>query len=284
MSIPKALSSLAGTDELRELFGLDKPAFIHKDHRWVLPVLAYAQIHGLVQTPALLAVFDYHTDFAQPFLSSTKGGEAVTRDFRANPTVELAIRICDEYLDKLDGDWVSSGMELGIISDAIVFGSRAGHWADRHHGEVYKDMLQEDHFFWSLPLPRAALSHQGVLADHHNKPTGLWEMLGWSPTTGLGIKRGHLILDFDLDVFVCHNELGPNFPWPESTFAHQFPQEDAGQLASTIAVSSFMNQLVEHSSIITVAREPQYCGSDYNCDAIFKMVNQYVFRRTLETA
>lgn len=284
MSIPKALSSLAEADALRELSGLDKPAFIHNDHRWVLPVLAYAQIHGLVQSPALLVMVDYHTDFAQPLLRSTKGGQAVTREFRADPTVELAIHICDEYLDKLDGDWVSSGMELGIISDAIVFGSRAGHWADRHHGGLYKDMLKENHCFWSLPLPLAALSHQGALADHHNKPAGLWEMLGWNATTGLGMARGHLILDFDLDVFVISDELGPEFPWPESTFAHQFPQEDAGQLAETIAVSSFINQLVERSSIITIAREPQHCGGDHNCEEIFKMVNQYLFRGTLGTA
>ena len=50
MPIPSELTPLAQQDELRELTGLDKPVFIHKDHRWNLVILHWAQQTGLTES------------------------------------------------------------------------------------------------------------------------------------------------------------------------------------------------------------------------------------------
>lgn len=180
MSIPNQLASLVGLDKLREVVGLGRPAFIHEDHRWVLPILAWAQSEGFLRRPALLVMFDYHTDFARPLLVDSEEGRISSASFNKAPDLKLLMEICGQHPDKNDGDWVSGGMELGIIGDAIVLGAETGEGEDEREGRCYKDLLGRQHMFFPLPLPHESLTHQGALADHYHKPQGLWEALGWT--------------------------------------------------------------------------------------------------------
>ncbi|MGB9032607.1 MAG: hypothetical protein WCC27_20955 [Acidobacteriaceae bacterium] len=125
--------------------------------------------------------------------------------------MKLLMEICGQHPDKNDGDWVSGGMELGIIGDAIVLGAETGEGEDEREGRCYKDLLGRQHMFFPLPLPHESLTHQGALADHYHKPQGLWEALGWTPSGRLEGKTS-IALDFDLDVFAVHSNLGPDFP------------------------------------------------------------------------
>ena len=277
MGIPSSLHPLVAKDNLHELVGLGRPAFIHNDHRWVLPILAWAQTAGVIQRPSLLVMFDYHTDFAKPLLIDTDEGKEEINKFSTNPSVEAAIQICDRRLDKLDGDWVSSGMELGIIGDAVVFGAELGHRAGERGVVVYSDLRGREHKFWSLPLPLEALAHQGCLSDHHHKPSGLWEALGWTPSTGLQPDNGSVILDFDLDVFAFHHALGPEFPWPEKIFSHQFRTKSGASSVTGMTGMELLRQLIQVSSIVTIAREPSFCGGEADCNAIFDQVNGHIF-------
>src|SRR6202035_1184272 len=105
MSIPPSLQPLVKGDRLREISGLVKPAFLHDDHRWVLPIFAWAQITGLAKTPSLLVLFDRHTDFANSFLIADKPGRELATAYNSAPTVEAVIEICSQYADPNDGDW-----------------------------------------------------------------------------------------------------------------------------------------------------------------------------------
>lgn len=278
MPIPQELQALIQKDQLHELTGLEIPAFLHNDHRWVLVILQWAQSAGLLPRPSLLVTFDHHTDFAKPpFIAADDEGKAFAREYNRNPSVSGAIRACIDQMNPDDGDWISAGMELGIIGDAVVFGAETGNGCDERGGLIYPDMQGGKHSFWPLPLPLAALSHQAALADHYNAPKGLWETLGWKPSSGFFQSKARLALDIDLDVFAFDTHLGPRFPWPERIFAHQFA---TGSLASSLRGMTgreFMTELIRQSSIITIAREPDYCGGEKDSDEIFDLVNQYIF-------
>jgi hypothetical protein len=277
VGIPSSLQPLVEIDKLREIDGLGKPAFIHDDHRWVLPILAWAQMEGLIMTPSLLVLFDRHTDFAIPFLGADEQGRKLATEYNAVPTVEAAIQVCWEHADPNDGDWVSAGMELGIIGDAVVFGAEAGHQCDSRKGFPYLDMQGRQHSFWSLPWPSGCLLHQGCLADHYYEPRGLWDALGWKPGA-LNLEGRSLILDFDLDAFAIDTHLGPNFSWPERIFEHQFHSKSNAASIEGMTAADFVSDLVRESSMITFAREPNYCGGEQDSDAIFELMNRYMFK------
>src|ERR1019366_3356994 len=177
MSIAAPLQPLVNSDALREIEGLGKPAFIHDDHRWVLPILAWAQTQGVITRPSMLVMFDYHTDFAPPIVTTSNGGPELVMSYDANPSVEAAFDVCQNHLASNDGDWVAGGMELGIIGDAFAFGATKGHAADDDDGRAYVDLMKRSHRFWPLPLPGDALAHQGVLEDRYHTPNDLWESL-----------------------------------------------------------------------------------------------------------
>jgi len=282
VAIPRDLQSLEKTDQLRELDGLEKPAFIHNDHRWVLPILAWAQATRILPRPCLLVTFDHHTDFAKPLLAESEEGRKLAQQYNASPGVSTAIRVCTDHLDKLDGDWIAGGMELGIIGDAVVLGAEIGHRCDERQGAAYMDMQGRRHSFWPLPLPLDALSHQAALADHYHKPEGLWEALDWKPSTGFIQSKKRLALDFDLDAFAFDTPLGPCFPWPEKIFAHQFETGSLAHSLKGMTGREFVGELVRQSSIITIAREPAYCGGEADCDEIFHLVNRYVFNDAMK--
>lgn len=277
MGIPCELQQLVTQDNIRELRGLGRPAFVHNDHRWVLPILAWAQLQGMLPRPSLLVMLDYHTDFAPPFLVESDEGRALIAKYNDCPHVEIAIEACGKYLDDNDGDWVASGMELGIIGDAIVFGAKSGHQAQAQSGSPYEDRDGRTHLFWPLPLPLDSLAHQGPLADHYYEPKGLWKTLGWTPAKGLLDRHSPLILDFDLDAFAFHTDLGPSFPWPDRIFRHQFLEKSLASSIKGMTGRELVGELIEHSGIVTIAREPDYCGGEADADEVFEFVNRYLF-------
>lgn len=38
------------------------PCFVHKDHRWLLPIICAAQEAGHIPRPVTVVMFDYHPD------------------------------------------------------------------------------------------------------------------------------------------------------------------------------------------------------------------------------
>jgi hypothetical protein len=264
MSVPSSLKPLVAIDKLREIRGLAKPTFLHDDHRWVLPIFAWAQITGLTKTPSLLVLFDRHTDFANSFLIADKQGRELATEYNSVPTIEAAIEICSQYADPNDGDWVSTGMELGIIGDAVVFGAESGNRCDERQGFSYRDVQGRNHSFWSLPWPSDCLGHQGYLADHYRQPKGLWNALGWKPGR-LRLEDRSVILDFDLDAFAIDFHLGPVFPWPERIFDHQFNSKSNASSVDGMTAAEFISALIQESPLTTMAREPNYCGGEKIC-------------------
>ncbi len=40
----------------------------------------------------------------------------------SGPTISDLIALCERDLRSLDDDWIKAAMELGLVSDAVVFG------------------------------------------------------------------------------------------------------------------------------------------------------------------
>ena len=118
------------------------PVVMYEDHRFILPVILEAQKEGVIPTPSVLVGFDQHHDALPP---RSGLGEIPRLHKDGYPPEEFQTMVCD-HLSPQDDDWLRAGMELGLISDAVVFGVRDRHDVDRkftdHTGQKHKIFLE----------------------------------------------------------------------------------------------------------------------------------------------
>lgn len=182
-----------GIELLEERDGLErwpwrnKEILIHEDHRWVLPLVVDAQQRGLLPRPVPVALFDRHTDCAQP-----------RRPLPAIATVEDALRLCEDHLSPHDDDWLIAGIETGILADVFLFG------VDDRMGDLPLAVGNQAVFGrWEMPgfLPEVGVNARRLLEG-----------------------SGPILLDIDLDCF-AYAYRDQVWPWSEEIFAHQFSGE-----------------------------------------------------------
>jgi len=94
------------------------PYILHEDHRWVLPIVHFAQQRGTLPKPCTVVMFDRHHDALDP---SKKSMDDLRR-LRSTPTLQGVVSLCAEGLSKIDDDWLKAGMELGLFGHAVIFG------------------------------------------------------------------------------------------------------------------------------------------------------------------
>ena len=119
------LKSLVEIDALRETSVGDRRCLIHRDHRWTLVLLHWAQEKGLLPRPCNLVMFDAHHDALEPACAGR-----LDRVRIEGLSAAILFDICtgarqndwDARLNPLDDDWVRAGMRLGLIRDAVIFG------------------------------------------------------------------------------------------------------------------------------------------------------------------
>lgn len=178
-SLPAPLEPLAVVDEIRRIERASPPTFIHNDHRFFLPVLHWAQEERLLPRPCRLVMLDQHHDALD---TRKPGAAAKLRALRQQGfTMELLLDFVQNYLAEEDDDWVRSGMELGLLSDAIIFGAQDGLGSNP---KVFDDHLGTGHRIWiNRSLPGECFGRQGNLGDlgrgHTVQP--LWDLLSWDP-------------------------------------------------------------------------------------------------------
>ena len=152
------LSNLVELDDLQVVAGLDKPSFVHTDHRWMLPIVHYAQERSWLPRPCTLVLFDEHHDALPP-----RNLKELQRACGQPLTPEHVVQICKTILSPLDDDWITAGMDLGLFDGAIVFGVRQ--MGDLEGLRSYRDISGIEHQLFFPSLPGRALGYQGELSD-----------------------------------------------------------------------------------------------------------------------
>jgi hypothetical protein len=269
------LKPLVELDELEFANGLSVPVFVHRDHRWTLCLIRWAQITGRLPTPCKIMTFDYHHDSLPP-----KNWDDLLKLKTYDLSIQSIISICDNLLSKNDDDWIAAGMELGIISNAIVFGVE-----DRSNVEQYerfKDSSGIVHRTFFPFLPGKGLRHQGWLIDlaRESELSELWDAVGWECAGPRGIrfrdKRERFALDFDLDCFSIDWK-GYGFPWPGEVWDDEFQKLSEDLRSKGWNGAGWIEQLSAAAGIVTFATEPECCGGRMKADAIWNCINAHLF-------
>lgn len=266
------LSLLRTIDGLKEVPFPHCRCFLHEDHRWILPIICFAQDCQKLPRPCRLVGFDAHHDILQP-----RSLDEIKKISKRGVTVRRVIDLCKNSLRTSDDDWLKAGMELGLISDAVIFGVM-----DSQNNGQYEDHTGTTHRIELAWLPRSAFNHQGVLSDlaRSDEFASLWEVLNWEYNRGSGFAFAptseKLLLDFDLDCFtVDWNDY--RFPWLDEIFEREFYTES--DYFTTIGWSGkkFLDCLVKRAGLITIARESECCGGSEKSAEILRKTNHYLF-------
>lgn len=256
-----------------------KPVYVHDDHRFVLPHIYDAQKKGIIPKPCKFIMFDAHHDLADV----SDEAKQLLKTLREQETMdeELFFTVVKDKLRGDDADWLKAAMELGWVSDVIVFGIR--HDNDEDDPFTYTDASGTEHtVFHSGAWPGDMLGYQGNLGEHITNPDmiRLWEVLGWE-TGEPGLRHFRdseepIMLNFDLDCFSMNYE-DFLFPWHESVYERRFLKESEYFTTEGWTGKQFVQGLAEKAGAITIAREPDYCGGRENMEQIFKDVNEIIF-------
>jgi len=267
------LSDLEKIDDLQQISYGKHECFLHKDHRWVLPIIFHKQQKKALPHPCTLVIFDAHHDTLPP---SCMEDILLIKEVGIN--FDKLVNLCQEKLKDDDDDWIITGMELGLIDNAVIFGVE-----DRVNNritETFKDHQGKSHYIKLLGFPREELGDRGDLRDISRLEdlSGLWEILGWQCNHQFSFAqdRKKILLDFDLDCFIiqwkCYR-----FPWPDEVFIKEFLKPSNHRTKLRWTGKGFLDGLINKAALITIAREPVFCGGDTKANQVLSKVNHFLF-------
>jgi hypothetical protein len=265
---------------VQTLYGV--PVVIFLDHRWTLPVIFTAGEEGILKLPVRMVTFDRHRDSLAP-LKGTAPLEAFRNGKISRDTAALA-ELVRNHLSPRDDDWILSGMELGLLSDVVQFGSFHETQGTENAITCYRDRTGQDHRIFHLDRPARELSYKGALADpgHEAVKQGLWEILNWQPETGkIRCNKETLLVDIDLDFFTIPWEKYV-FPFPSEVYEDEFftpAQSPYGW--SGMKPVDWLRSLVKSAGLSTIACEPDFCGSEGKAEQVLADVNSFLFESRL---
>jgi hypothetical protein len=267
------LSVLEEIDELQQVSFDERKCFLHKEHRWVLPIIFYNQQKKILSHPCTLIMFDAHHDTLIPTCM-----EDIRRIKETGITFDELINLCKEKLSDRDDDWVKAGMELGLINDVVIFGVQNG--VSCGNLEKYEDHQKNIHKIKLLGLLSEELDCQGDLSDiiRLEDLSEFWKILGWQNNHQFSFvkDRKNILLDFDLDCFMVHWR-GYKFPWPDKVFEKEFQGTLIHQSTSVLTGKDFINGLINKAALVTIAREPDFCDGEKKANEILGKVNHFLF-------
>jgi hypothetical protein len=269
---------LVKADQLELVEGLPVPGFLHTDHRWMLPILRWAQIAGKLPTPTGLVTFDRHHDALPP-----RNPTAVACLADRPPSVADLTQLCVSGLSTLDDDWITTGMELGIISDAAVFG------VDDRGPDILQEFVDSNgvsHRVFFCALPTDALDHQGELSDvaRQHALAPFWSFLSWRPKpkpgSGFEPARTLFALDFDLDCFVIP-WWDYHLVWTDEVWEGEFLECSTQWSTSGYTGVAWLDELASRAGLVTFATEPNCCGGVPKSNKVWQDLNRYLFDNRL---
>ena len=255
----------------------DTPVFVFRDHRWTLPVLHLASERGLLSLPAVVVSFDRHRDSLAPGAS-----RHLLNRFSSGGSLEELAELVSRRLSPRDDDWLLSGMEAGLISDAVRFGTEPD---GMERITRYHDGRGVPHQVYHLERLAAELEYKGALADsdHPAVSEGLWETLAWDPRThSVGLRRDGMLLDIDLDFFTM--AWGKyTIPFLEEVYRGEFLSACQSLFSRDYRPVDFFDTLVKSSGALTIACEPDFCGGETKARKILEDMNRLLLGRGLIT-
>ncbi len=283
MVFSEQMTKLKKIDGLREVQLHGTKCLIHRDHRWTLVILHWAQALGLAPSPCNLVMFDAHHDSCEPGCA-----ERLDQARRTGLTAEELFDICSgrqhpddsERLSSLDDDWVQAGMRLGLVGNAVIFGARD---SGMNFPLKVEDAVGEDHWIDLLPRPNSALGYQGALGDSIRVNPRAWEILGWEQqgeTRWFGDASPPVLFDIDLDYFAIpwSDYL---FPWPDEVFEGEFLTPSHQYTTQGKTTRDFFLGLLRRAALLTVSTEPRHCGDGDQegpkVASILRRLNSYAF-------
>lgn len=274
MMIPEELTALVGLDRLTTL-EFQVPGFAHDDHRFVLPIVHYAQEREFLPRPCKVLMFDRHHDSLAP--RSDLALDAIRELRRDGVAYERLLRLVADDLSNEDDDWVRAGMELGMLSDAVVFGTMQTLPENPFDFEDHAGVRHR--IFINPGLPGECFGQQGNLSDagrgYAMKP--LWDLLDWDIRKhGFRLSDERVLFDIDLDVFVMMWE-DFLFAWRPEVWNKRFLEEADYFASAGWSGKRFVQELLSRVGLMTVAREPAGCGGEAEMQRIFSDFNDCVF-------
>jgi len=277
------LTYLESRDNLKPLKLEDKKGWIHDDHRFVLPLVYNAQEKGLLPKPCKIVSFDFHKDTGDVKDELKREiTELIKKEYSLSELIEVT-----ERLGGNDDDWIQAGMNLGIFSDAIIFGVNYCFDEEDKCQEITDILGKKHHIEIRSYFPGVMLGFKGELSDLLYKTTykHLWDLLGWeyvgNPEYKFKFKENNkkILLDIDLDAFTMEWDKF-TFPWEDEVFEDRFHKPGYGP-TSEWSGKKFNDDLINQSGLITIAREPGCCGGEEKMDIIYSKVKKYLFNDKL---
>ncbi len=258
------------------------PAVVFRDHRWTLPVLFAAAGEGRLDIPATLVTFDRHKDALAPLDREGNLGAFARREPGSLDELLILVKYS---LSPRDDDWITAGMELGLIGDAVQFGSRE----DDDKGPyvtAYEDSRGLLHRLFHLGGPAAEMSYKGALAcdGHETFADGLWDILGWTPDRPGSPSFGRrCLVDFDLDFFTF-SWRRYTMPFTPEIYAGEFFTPCQSTHYDDLMPADFIRSLAVNAGAVSLALEPRFCGGPSKAKTILADVCGRLFEETIDPA
>lgn len=249
---------------------------IYDDHRWLLNVLFAVSQH--IDRPNLITL-DAHDDAAQCEKKSVLLRQ-IGVDELQNATAKQFGAFVDYDQRPDDGGWLTTAMELNLVDSVVNVGNRHSHNLEEMNG-IYEseDGIMHRVFTLSHEID-FELGNFGKLGDasKEDKYRALRDLFGieyfYTSVDRMSIKEPY-ILDFDLDFFTLSCMDNSTHGWTERVFNRRFPMNSEQDL--------FLRKLIRNARIITVCREPDYCGSLGDSNRILSLLDRYYFEGQLGT-
>lgn len=180
-----------------------------------------------------------------------------------------------------DGGWLTTAMELNLIKDVVNIGNRySDNIKQIADGRYFSEDGSSHNVFELSGDLGFELGCRGKLGDSckDDEYRKLRDFFGikysFDNCHSLSISWPY-ILDFDLDFFTITDNHEHTHGWTEKVMIRHFPH-----LSNQ---DQFIRFLIENATVITICREPDYCGSIGDSSQILKILDDYYFDGALGT-
>jgi len=248
--------------------------YIHEDHRLDLPLIHLAQQERKLSKPCTMVFLNTHDDTFEPGCI-----DEATKMREEGIGLEELVFFCQDRLS--DHDWIKAGMELGLISDVVIFGMDTISLSDRHRR--YIDIQGNIHRIEMAGYlgNELILGENMVEGFETSRYFDLWDILQCQPVSKKGLSflgsPGHIFLDIDLDYF---DIVWKNYqvPWPDELFVKEFLSTSEYIWNQGWTGKMFLNQLIDHAGALTIVRNSE---DEEMTENIMRKVNHYLFDNRL---
>lgn len=278
----KDLFQVGNRTNINKFSLVGKDVFIYEDHRSILNILYHANVKDVIEAPVDIIYFDYHDDAIEP----SEAVKSAASKFKLSESNEREFNsIVEHDLRPLDDDWVKSGMEFGLINDAVVIGAEEYQNIGSDSWATYSDVKNNTHNLYSISHLSASLGSRGCLGDSqltsaYFKPVR--ELFNYDyrdPEYYEGPSK-HFVLDFDLDCFSAPFR-SKQMAWPENQVQEEF-FEKVG-FYGNYTPFEFIKVLIDKCEFITICTEPNSCGGYKESFKILQYLDKYLFNDELRT-